>query len=73
MLGFNLRKRFSTKMPIAGKIESLEKRSPFRPDKRYNVLSLDGGGVRGLITTKMLAAIEEKIAQKTENPDFKIS
>ena len=47
--------------------------SPYRPDKRYNVLSLDGGGARGLMTVRMLAALEQKLADATGNQDFNIT
>ena len=30
--------------------ESISIREIYKPDKRYNVLSLDGGGARGLMT-----------------------
>ena len=43
-----------------------------RLDKRYTVLSLDGGGVRGLMTTMILAEIEEKISAQLHEP-FKIT
>ena len=73
MLAFNIKRRFSSSLPLSGKIQNIESKSPFRPDKRYNVLSLDGGGARGLMTTEMLAALEQKLADKTGNQDFKIS
>lgn len=42
--------------------------SKFRIDKRYSVLSLDGGGVRGLMTTMILAEIEQQIETKIGRP-----
>jgi len=32
--------------------------NPIRLDKKYSVLSLDGGGVKGLMTCKVLEKIE---------------
>ena len=40
-------------------------------DQKVNVLTLDGGGVQGLITIYILAHIEEKLAKGREN--YKIS
>ena len=42
-------------------------------DKNYNVLSLDGGGVRGLITLKILANIEERLSKEKNRPDYKLT
>jgi len=57
---------------MVDKITSSERKVSRRLDKRYTVLSLDGGGVRGLMTTMILADIEEKISAKTNKP-FKIT
>eukprot|EP00347_Sterkiella_histriomuscorum_P020703 403336801 len=46
--------------------------SKVRIDKRYSVLSLDGGGVRGLMTTNILAEIEQQIETRIGKP-FKIT
>lgn len=46
--------------------------SPFRLEKRYSVLSLDGGGVRGLMTCRVLEEIEQEFRFKTKNKNFKI-
>jgi len=43
----------------------------YRADKKYTVLSLDGGGVRGLMTTEILAKLEEELSHG--DPDFKIT
>ena len=43
-----------------------------RIDKRYSVLSLDGGGVKGLLTCKVLEEIEQEFRRKTGNKNFKI-
>ncbi|CDW83966.1 patatin [Stylonychia lemnae] len=48
------------------------KKTERRLDKRYTVLSLDGGGVRGLMTTMILASIEEQISAKI-GKTFKIT
>lgn len=55
-------------------VESIteQSKSICRVDKRYSVLSLDGGGVRGLMTTMILAEIEAQIAAKIGKP-FKIT
>ena len=59
-------------------VESVEQitqhvaRTKGRIDKRYSVLSLDGGGVRGLMTTRILANIEKEVAAKIGKP-FKIT
>ena len=39
--------------------------------ERYNVLSIDGGGVRGLMSLKIIADLEEKMSNG--NPDYKIT
>jgi len=40
------------------------------PQKQlYKILSIDGGGVRGVIPAVVLKAIEKKIRKKTGNPD----
>lgn len=44
-----------------------------RLDKRYTVLSLDGGGVRALMTTMILANIEEQINSKKTDKTYKIT
>lgn len=55
------------------KVEGItESKHLCRIDKRYSVLSLDGGGVRGLMTTMILAEIETQISKKIEKP-FKIT
>ncbi|CDW82903.1 patatin [Stylonychia lemnae] len=41
-------------------------------EKKYTVLSLDGGGVRGIMTVEILAELEKKI-RKDGHPDFKIT
>jgi patatin-like phospholipase/acyl hydrolase len=42
-------------------------------DKQCNILSLDGGGVRGLITVHLLAAIERKCREILKDPHYKIT
>lgn len=43
-----------------------------RLDKRYSVLSLDGGGVKGLLTCRVLEEVEQEFRRKTGNHNFKI-
>ena len=44
----------------------------WRLDKRYSVLSLDGGGVKGLLTCRVLEEIEQEFRFRTKNKNFKI-
>lgn len=44
-----------------------------RLDKRYVILSLDGGGVRGLMSVEILAEIETRLRNKLKRPDLKIT
>jgi len=37
------------------------------------ILSLDGGGIRGIITIEILAQIEKELREKYENPNMKLS
>lgn len=41
--------------------------------KRYQILALSGGGIRGLYTISFLARIEELLAEKTNQPDYNIA
>ncbi|PSH11382.1 hypothetical protein B7R74_21550 [Yersinia pseudotuberculosis] len=38
--------------------------------KDFQILSLCGGGIRGLYTISVLATLEELLAEKTNNPDY---
>lgn len=40
--------------------------------KLVRILSLDGGGIRGIIPAQILVALERKIRHKTQNPNAKI-
>ncbi|WP_194776954.1 patatin-like phospholipase family protein [Pararhodonellum marinum] len=40
--------------------------------KRVAILSIDGGGIRGIIPGVILRVIEEKIQRKTNNPDSRL-
>ena len=40
-------------------------------DKKINVLTLDGGGVRGLITLNIISELEEKMSKGDK--DYKIT
>lgn len=45
----------------------IERQSFEQSEKKYFVLSLDGGGIRGVIHTEFLRAIEERLGKKTHN------
>ncbi|MCA9486820.1 MAG: patatin-like phospholipase family protein, partial [Nanoarchaeota archaeon] len=42
-------------------------------EKKVRILSLDGGGIRGIIPGEILAVLEEKIQKKTGNPQARLS
>lgn len=42
-------------------------------EKKVRILSLDGGGIRGIIPGEILAVLEEKIQKKTRNPQARLS
>ncbi len=39
----------------------------------YRILSIDGGGIRGIIPARILMAVEEKLQQETGNEDARIA
>ena len=39
----------------------------------YNILSIDGGGVRGLIPARILAHLEQRLAEETGREDLRIA
>lgn len=41
--------------------------------KRIRILSIDGGGIRGLIPARLVARLETLLMEKTGNPDARIS
>lgn len=43
-----------------------------KPNNRIRILSLNGGGARGLFTISVLSEIERIVSEKTGNPDEKI-
>ncbi len=40
--------------------------------KQFKILSLNGGGVRGLFSITILAELERVLAERTNNPDLAI-
>jgi patatin-like phospholipase/acyl hydrolase len=40
--------------------------------KRVAILSIDGGGIRGVIPGTILKMIEDKIQEKTQNPQDRL-
>lgn len=41
--------------------------------KRINILSIDGGGIRGILPATFLAALEERLQQVKEDPKIRLS
>src|SRR5690606_26960734 len=42
-------------------------------EKLYCILSIDGGGIRGLIAARILVTLEAKLQARTGNPDTKLA
>ncbi|MBC7450647.1 MAG: patatin-like phospholipase family protein [Cytophagales bacterium] len=42
-------------------------------DRKYRILSIDGGGVRGIIPATIIVYIENRLQRITKNPDVRIS
>ncbi|MEO0337924.1 MAG: patatin-like phospholipase family protein [Bacteroidota bacterium] len=63
-----------------GAIRSLKKRiyqgrngATVKSPKPYRILSIDGGGIRGIIPATILWCLEQKLQQKTKNPAARLS
>ncbi len=41
--------------------------------KTINILSIDGGGIRGILPATFLSAVEERLQQKTGNPNTRLA
>lgn len=41
--------------------------------KKFRILSIDGGGIRGIIPGKILAAVEKHLQKATDDPDLRIA
>ena len=41
--------------------------------RKIRVLSIDGGGIRGIIPAKVIVKIEELLQQYSQNPETRIS
>ncbi len=44
-----------------------------KKNKPFRILSIDGGGIRGIIPGQILVTIEEKLQKKTKNPKARIA
>lgn len=42
-------------------------------DKKTRILTIDGGGIRGLIPARILVSLERKLQQRTGNPEARIA
>ncbi len=42
-------------------------------ERLYRILSLDGGGIRGILSGEVLTALEKKIIEKTGNPKARLA
>ena len=40
---------------------------------KFRILSIDGGGIRGIVPGTILVAVEQKLIKKTGNPDAKLA
>jgi len=41
--------------------------------KKINILSIDGGGIRGILPATFLSALEERLQQRTNDPDARLA
>jgi patatin-like phospholipase/acyl hydrolase len=44
-----------------------------KKSKFFRILSIDGGGIRGILPGQIIVALEEKIQKRTGNPDARIA
>jgi hypothetical protein len=42
------------------------------PDRKFKILSIDGGGIRGIISSAILVSLESTLRSLSGKPDLKI-
>ncbi|QHT65941.1 patatin [Rhodocytophaga rosea] len=47
--------------------------NPSKPKKYKSILSIDGGGVRGIIAAQILATLEHRLQARTGNPESRLA
>ncbi len=57
---------------VHSKINGAEQTAPAKK-KKIRVLSIDGGGIRGIIPATILAYVEKELQKRTNNPDARLS
>lgn len=58
---------------VVDDLEILDKKTPSELRGKVCVLSLDGGGMPGIIPARLLAHLEELLQQKSGDPDARIA